>query len=41
MAAILPAEAIYKAFPNYGGLLAALLSKAGLDGKCDVLEGVA
>jgi 2-methylcitrate dehydratase PrpD len=36
-----PAKAIYGAFPNYGGLLAALLSKAGLDGKCDALEGVA
>ena len=36
-----PAKAIYGAFPNHGGLLAALLSKAGLDGKCDALEGVA
>jgi 2-methylcitrate dehydratase PrpD len=36
-----PAKAIYGAFPNYGGLLAALLSKSGLDGKCDALEGVA
>jgi 2-methylcitrate dehydratase PrpD len=36
-----PAKAIYGAFPNYGGLLAALLSKAGLGGEYDALEGAA
>jgi 2-methylcitrate dehydratase PrpD len=36
-----PAKAIYGAFPNYGGLIAALLSKAGLGGQCDALEGAA
>lgn len=36
-----PAKAIYGAFPNNGGLLAALLSKAGLAGECDALEGPA
>jgi 2-methylcitrate dehydratase PrpD len=36
-----PAKAIYGAFPNNGGLLAALFSKAGLGGECDALEGVA
>jgi len=36
-----PAKAIYGAYPNHGGLLSALLSKAGLDGRCDALEGVA
>jgi 2-methylcitrate dehydratase PrpD len=36
-----PAKAIYGAFPNYGGLLAALLSRAGLGGQCDALEGAA
>lgn len=36
-----PAKAIYGAFPNNGGLLAALFSRAGLGGECDALEGVA
>jgi 2-methylcitrate dehydratase PrpD len=36
-----PAKAVYGAFPNNGGLLAALFSKAGLGGECDALEGVA
>jgi 2-methylcitrate dehydratase PrpD len=36
-----PAKAIYGAFPNYGGVLSALLSKGGLGGECDVLEGKA
>ena len=36
-----PAKAIYGAFPNHGGILAALLSKAGLDGQCDAIEGSA
>lgn len=36
-----PAKAIYGAFPNYGGVLAALFAKAGLGGQCDALEGVA
>jgi len=36
-----PAKAIYGAFPNHGGILAALLTKAGLDGQCDAVEGVA
>lgn len=31
-----PAKAIYGAFPNQAGVLAALLSKAGLDAQCDV-----
>jgi 2-methylcitrate dehydratase PrpD len=34
-----PAKAIYGAFPNQGGVLAALLSKAGLRANCDALEG--
>jgi 2-methylcitrate dehydratase PrpD len=32
-----PAKAIYGAFPNYAGVLAALLSKAGLGADCDVV----
>ena len=36
-----PAKAIYGAFPNHGGVLAALLSAAGLGGECDAFEGVA
>jgi 2-methylcitrate dehydratase PrpD len=35
------AKSIYGAFPNYGGVLAAFLSKAGLEAECDVLEGPA
>jgi 2-methylcitrate dehydratase PrpD len=36
-----PAKAIYAAFPNYGGVMAALLAKQGLDAECDALEGEA
>jgi 2-methylcitrate dehydratase PrpD len=36
-----PAKAVYGAFPNHGGVLAALLSAAGLGGECDAFEGVA
>lgn len=36
-----PAKAIYGAFPNYGGVLAALLARAGLGAKIDALEGKA
>lgn len=36
-----PAKAVYGAFPNHGGVLAALLSAAGLAGDCDALEGPA
>ena len=36
-----PAKAIYGAFPNQGGVLAALLSKSGLVATCDVFEGKA
>lgn len=36
-----PAKAIYGAFPNHGGVLAALLAQAGLDADCDALGGVA
>jgi 2-methylcitrate dehydratase PrpD len=34
-----PAKAIYGAFPNQGGVIAALLSKAGLDANCNALQG--
>ncbi|HTE86566.1 MAG TPA: MmgE/PrpD family protein [Dehalococcoidia bacterium] len=36
-----PAKAIYGAFSNHGGLLAALLAQQGLDCRCDALEGEA
>lgn len=36
-----PAKAIYGAFPNHGGVLAALLSNRGLRAECDVFEGPA
>jgi 2-methylcitrate dehydratase PrpD len=36
-----PAKAVYGAFPNQGGVLAALLSKAGLEAEIDALEGPA
>lgn len=36
-----PAKAIYAAFPNYGGLLSALLSRQGLRADCAALEGSA
>ncbi len=36
-----PAKAIYAAFPNQVGALAALLARAGLDARFDVLEGEA
>jgi 2-methylcitrate dehydratase PrpD len=36
-----PAKAIYGAFPNHGGVLAALLAQAGLGADCDALEGAA
>ena len=34
-----PAKAIYGAFPNHGGVLAALLAEAGLGAEIDALEG--
>lgn len=34
-----PAKAVYGAFPNHGGVRAALLSAAGLGAQCDALEG--
>jgi 2-methylcitrate dehydratase PrpD len=34
-----PAKAIYGAFPNHGGVLAAVLAKNGLGAVCDVFEG--
>jgi 2-methylcitrate dehydratase PrpD len=36
-----PAKAIYAAFPNHGGVLAALLAAAGLEAEIDALDGVA
>jgi 2-methylcitrate dehydratase PrpD len=36
-----PAKAVYAAFPNQGGVLAALLSRAGLGAEVDALEGPA
>lgn len=36
-----PAKAIYGAFPNLGGVLAAILAKAGLGADIDALEGSA
>ena len=36
-----PAKAIYAAFPNYGGVLSALLSQRGLEAGCAVFEGEA
>lgn len=36
-----PAKAIYAAFPNHSGVMAALLAKQGLDAECDALEGEA
>jgi 2-methylcitrate dehydratase PrpD len=36
-----PAKAIYGAFPNQAGVLAALLAQAGLDARIDALEGEA
>lgn len=36
-----PAKAIYAAFPNKGGVLAALLSKEGVGAECEALEGEA
>lgn len=36
-----PAKAVYGAFPNYGGVLAALLAHAGLGAELDALEGKA
>jgi 2-methylcitrate dehydratase PrpD len=36
-----PAKAIYGAFPNHGGVLAALLARGGLGAACDALEGKA
>jgi len=34
-----PAKAIYGAFPNHGGVLAALLAEAGLGAEIDALDG--
>jgi 2-methylcitrate dehydratase PrpD len=34
-----PAKGIYGAFPNHGGVLAAVLAKVGLGAVCDVFEG--
>lgn len=36
-----PAKAIYTAFPNYGGVLSAILSQRGLQADCSVFEGEA
>ncbi|MCY4583305.1 MAG: MmgE/PrpD family protein [Chloroflexi bacterium] len=36
-----PAKGIYAAFPNQGGVLAALLAQEGLGAHCDALEGQA
>jgi 2-methylcitrate dehydratase PrpD len=36
-----PSKAIYAAFPNYGGVLAALLSQRGLRADCAAFEGEA
>jgi 2-methylcitrate dehydratase PrpD len=36
-----PAKAIYGAFPNHAGVLAALLARAGLDAQIDALDGEA
>lgn len=36
-----PAKSIYGAFPNHGGVLAALLSDAGLGAACDAVDGTA
>ena len=36
-----PAKAIYGAFPNQAGVLAALLSRAGLGADCDAVAGAA
>jgi 2-methylcitrate dehydratase PrpD len=36
-----PAKAIYGAFPNHGGLLAARLAQQGLDARCEALTGEA
>jgi 2-methylcitrate dehydratase PrpD len=36
-----PAKAIYGAYPNHAGVLAALLAQAGLDAEIDAVEGVA
>jgi len=36
-----PAKAVYGAFPNHGGVLAALLARAGLGAAVDALEGKA
>lgn len=36
-----PAKAIYGAFPNHAGLLAAQLAQRGLDARCEALTGVA
>lgn len=36
-----PAKAIYGAFPNHGGVIAALLAHAGLDAAIDALDGAA
>jgi 2-methylcitrate dehydratase PrpD len=36
-----PAKAVYGAFPNYGGVLAALLAHAGLGAAVEALEGKA
>jgi 2-methylcitrate dehydratase PrpD len=35
-----PAKAIYGAFPNQGGVLAALLAKQGLAADCDIVGGL-
>lgn len=34
-----PAKAIYGAFPNHGGMLAAQLAELGLGAECDAIEG--
>ena len=36
-----PAKAIYAAFPNHGGVLAAFLAKAGLEAEIDAVDGEA
>jgi 2-methylcitrate dehydratase PrpD len=36
-----PAKGIYAAFPNQGGVLAALLAEEGLGARCDAIEGQA
>jgi len=36
-----PAKAVYGAFPNHGGVLAALLAQAGLGAEIDALDGPA